>query len=220
MLAVSYKALPRPQITLYSRTSYLGYLGALDLTVAWMCGRYVAKELNIAVEDISFVWMNEALQYHNFKSLAYLLNHPDEGEQEKYRLMLMGSVKDVNKAGLGTTVSRSPALMLSRRWLQRLLKEDAEGKTLGDMSYNTYRRIRRRFHTEVMGFDYAKQFEGWSVHKRGPQIGEPKEFFKAYAPLPSTPVGTLDLKSIGMPLTGSWGVDYVGGDDDPDDDDD
>ncbi|MGH9907070.1 MAG: hypothetical protein ACRD8U_15985, partial [Pyrinomonadaceae bacterium] len=47
MLALSYKASPRPQITLYSRTSYLGYLSALDLSIAWMAARYIAKDLGI-----------------------------------------------------------------------------------------------------------------------------------------------------------------------------
>src|SRR5262245_11988822 len=41
MLAISYKAMPAPQITLYSRTSYLGYLSGMDLSVAWMCGNYL-----------------------------------------------------------------------------------------------------------------------------------------------------------------------------------
>ena len=49
MIAISYKAQPRPQITLYSRTSYLGYIGALDLSVAWMCGKYIATALGIDV---------------------------------------------------------------------------------------------------------------------------------------------------------------------------
>ena len=35
MLTFSYKALPQPHITMHSRTSYLGYLGALDMSVGW-----------------------------------------------------------------------------------------------------------------------------------------------------------------------------------------
>lgn len=217
MLAISYKAKPRPQITLYSRTSYLGYLAALDLSVAWMCARYLAQAMGIKVEDISFVWMNEATQYHNFKSLAYLLNHPDEEMREDYRAIILSSkMRKSQKARL----DNSPALQLSRRWMQRLQKLDGEQATLGDMNYNTYRRIRRRYHTEVMGYEYAQQFEGWSYYKKGPKEGEKKEFFKAYQPLPSTPIEKLDFKPIGRPLTGVAPVDYSGDDDYQDEEDD
>lgn len=218
MLAISYKARPRPQITLYSRTSYLGYIGGLDLSVAWMCGRYLAKEMGIAVEDISFVWMNEAIQWHNFKSLAYLLNHHDEESRESYRrlLILPGSelINSEKRVILG-----SPALKLSRKWLQKVVDDDEAGRTYGDMTYNTFRRIVRRYHTEVLGYEQAQAFEGWSLYKQGERAGEQKEFFKAYQPLPSTPVETLDFSKLGMPLSRSYGEPFVEGSDSDEDDD-
>lgn len=218
MLAVSYKAKPRPQITLYSRTSYLGYIGALDLSVAWMCGRYLAKELGIKVEDISFVWMNEAVQWHNFKSLAYLLNHHDEEEREWYRDLLLCDWDDLDREHRKAIVT-APALTLSRKWLQKVVDDDRNGRSYGDMTYNTFRRIVRRYHTEVLGYDEAKQFEGWSYYKQGPKKGEQKEYFPAYKPLPSTPVETLDFKRLGMPISRSYGEPFVGTDEDWDDDD-
>lgn len=218
MLAISYKAKPRPQITLYSRTSYLGYLAALDLSIAWMCARYLAQAMGIKVEDINFVWMNEAVQYHNFKSMAYLLNHPDKKERKRYRRLILGKEKKLKEQDVAALV-KSPALRLTRKWMQATLKLDKDGKTLGDMSYNTYRRIRRRFHTEVMGPEYAKQFEGWSYYKAGPKKGEKKEFFKAYGELPHTPIEKLDFSRIGLPLTGVAPLDYSGGDDENDEED-
>jgi hypothetical protein len=216
MLGISYKARPRPQVTLYSRTSYLGYLSALDLSVAWMCARYLAAAMGIGVEDISFVWMNEALQYHNFKSLAFLLNHRDPEARERYRAMMLSARLTDD---LRDQIRHSPALVLSRKWMANMLKLDREGKSLGDMNYNTYRRIRRRYHTEVHGLEYAQQFEGWSYYKRGPKEGEPKEFFKAYQPLPSTPIATLDFSRIGLPLAGVTPAEYEGDDGDEWDDD-
>src|SRR5690606_34287578 len=120
----------RPQITLYSRTSYLGYLGALDLSVAWMVGRYLADAIGCKVEDFSFVWMNEAIQYHNFKSLAYLLNHPDEDLRGEYRIMLM---EPKMSKDLAQRLKGAPALRLSRKWLQNTMQLDTDGKTLGDI---------------------------------------------------------------------------------------
>lgn len=198
MLAVSYKAMPAPQITLYSRTSYLGYLAALDLSVAWMLGRYLGEMMGMPVEDMRFVWYNEAIQYHHFKSLAYFLNHPNEDEQKAYRRLMMKSERKLKVKEL-ERIEASPALIYSRRWMQKLLKEDRDGVTLGDMNYNTYRRIRRRFHTEVMGIEYAKGFEGWSYYKLGEKKGEQKEFFKAYGALPHTPISSRDLCCIGLP---------------------
>lgn len=207
MLAISYKAQPRPQITLYSRTSYLGYLSGLDISVAWMCGKYLAGELGLEMGDISFVWMNEAMQYHNFKSMAYLLNHPDPELARQYRRWLRFSETKLRDLGDFEYVDSRPALQLTRKWLQKLILDDVNGKTLGDMTYNTYRRIRRRYHTEVLGYDKAQEFEGWSYYKAGPKKGEPKEFFKAYQPLQSCSIHDLDFKGIHLPYApGTYGA--------------
>lgn len=190
MLAVSFKARPQPQITLYSRTSYIGYLSGLDLSVAWVLARYLARDLGCKVEDFKFLWYNEAVQFHGFKSLAYLLHHPTEADL--YRGMLIDADEPENDL--------SPALMLCRKWLQRTLKEDYEKKTYGDTVYNTYRRIRRRFHTEVLGYEHAKQFEGYYLSKRANKKEEKfGKFMAAYKPLPSITVDDLDLKSIALP---------------------
>lgn len=198
MLAVSYKAMPAPQITLYSRTSYLGYLGAMDLTVAWMCGRYLAEIMGRPIEDMRFVWMNEATQYHHFKSLAFLLNHKDSEKKDMYRRILMEPEKKLSKADLAL-IDVAPALRYSRRWLQKVIREDDEGRTLGDINYNTYRRIVRRYHTEVMGYEYAQRFEGWAYYRKGPNVGKKQEFYKAYTELPHVPAESLDLTPLGLP---------------------
>lgn len=207
MLALSYKAIPQPQITLYSRTSYLGYIAALDLSVAWMAARYLAKEMDIHVEDFSFLWYNQALQWHNFKSLAYLLNHRDADKRKAFRRMLLLREEKLT-AEEHLYVTSSPALTMSRAWIQRVVESDRQGTTLGDMTYNTYRRIRRRYHTEVRGYDYAQKFEGWSYHTKGEKVGEPKEFFKAYQPLPSVDIHDCDFRAIGLPLDKNLGIDY------------
>ena len=217
MLNLSYKALPRPQITLHSRTSYLGYIGALDLSVAWMIGKYLAKSMGVDVKDFAFVWHIEAIQWHNFKSLAYMLNHTDPTYQNWYRSLMMESGKTLPLSDK-KMILQKPALKLSRKWLQKVMKEDTDGLTYGDMTYNTYRRIRRRYHTEVHGYEYAQEFEGWSYYKTGPKQGEQKEYFKAYLPLPSCKIETLDLSGIGMPITRNYGEPFVGEDNEDDDD--
>lgn len=216
MLNITYKAVPQPQITLISRTSYLGYIGALDVSVAWMVGKYLAKELGIELKDMKFVWINQAVQWHNFKSLAYLLNNHDEEKRKHYRRLMIEPSSELTREEKREILTY-PAIKLSRKWLQKVIKDDAEGKHYGDISYNTLRRIVRRFHTEVYGYDHAKTFEGWSKYKKGPMLGQDKEFFKAYEPLPSVPIGSLDFGPIGLPFGQNYGETFVGGADEDDD---
>jgi hypothetical protein len=219
MLTLSYKALPKPQITLHSRTSYLGYIGALDLSVAWMAAKYLAEEMGMDVKDISFLWYNEAIQWHNFKSMAWMLCNPDDGYRKMYRRLLIKPIAKLNNAEV-RMIENSPAINMTRKWLLKVRKEDQAGATYGDMTYNTYRRIRRRWHTEIFGYEHAKTFEGWSKYKVGPKVGENKEFLKAYNPLPSVWISDCDFSAIKMPLGKRYGGDYVVGSDDVEDDDD
>jgi hypothetical protein len=153
--------------------------------------------------------MIESIQWHNFKSLAFLLNNPDEDIRRQYRRLMVKPLSRLEHDEVEMLKS-CPALELSRKWLRKVMKEDADGKTYGDMTYNTYRRIRRRWHTEVLGYDRAKMFEGWSHHKRGPKEGEQKEFFKAYQPLPHVDITTLDFACIGMPFGARYGAEFIG----------
>jgi hypothetical protein len=195
MLAVSYKAMPTPTIALHSRTSYLGYIGALDLSIAWMLAKTLADAMGTDVSKFRFVWYIEAIQWHNFKSMAFLLNHPNKKRRKAYRRLLMKKTTKLSEDEQ-LILKDSPALTLTKKWLAKVIKEDKDGLTYGDMTYNTYRRIRRRWHTEVHGLEFAQQFEGWSYYKQGPNKGEEKEFFKAYLPLPSVPITSLDLSAL------------------------
>lgn len=217
MLNISYKAIPVPQITLYSRTTYLGYIGALDIGVAYHVGAYLARELGVDVSKFKFVWYNQAIQWHNFKSLAYMLNNTDEGLREHYRRLLIAPSGDLTVPEKREVLSHD-AIKLSRKWLQKVIREDATGRTYGDFSYNTFRRIVRRFHTEVYGLEHAQTFEGWSHHKQGPKKGEQKEWFKAYGPLPSVDIHTLDFVKLGMPADRRYGDPFVGGGEEDEDD--
>jgi len=218
MLAFSYKALPRPQITMISRTSYLGYIGALDMTVAWMVARYLGEALGLEVEDFSFVWMNQALQWHNFKSLAYLLSHHDPELRKHYRRLMTKKLEDLEPDELAK-LEQAPGLAMTRKWVNKMMDEDRSKTHYGQMTYNTYRRIRRRWHTEIFGYEFAQRFEGWSLHKKGPQEGEQKEFFKAYLPLPNCPVSTLDLGMLVKKGADLSGLPFAGEEELDDDDD-
>lgn len=182
MLAIGYRSMPRPQITLHSRTSYLGYIAALDLSVAYVCAKMIAERLGITPEDIQFAWHLEAAQFHGFKSLAYLLN--DEERREEFMAIEVGkSEKEDLKIK-----RRTPGLYICRKWMNAFEQEDAEGKRYGDMNFGQTRRIRKRYHTEWYGYDYGEPFEGGD-HRSASQN-------KRFKPLPSKPAANLTFDSL------------------------
>jgi hypothetical protein len=144
--------------------------------------------------DLGFVWQIDSIQYHSFKSLAYLLMHPDENIRRTGRRVLLLSPSKMTEDELMLT--EMPAIRISRLWLKKVRKEDRDGVGYGQMNYNTYRRIRRRWHTELFGYEKAKQFESARIKRDGTE----GEYFKAYHPLPHCPASQLDLSKIGLPL--------------------
>ena len=175
MLAIGYRSMPEPQITLHSRTSYFGYIAALDLTVAHVCARLIGERVGLAPEEMSFVWHNECTQYHAFKSMAYIMG--DEGMRERFL-----------EPDEPHTRESAPALYYSQKWLDGFAKEDAEGKLYGDMNFGQTRRIRKRWHTEVLGYDYGEPFEG-GTHASSSQN-------RRFKPLPSVSSDQLDFSPI------------------------
>lgn len=183
MLAIGYRAMPRPQITLHSRTSYLGYIGALDMSVAHVCAKLIAERVGLTPEDIQFVWHLEAAQFHGFKSLAYLLDDVDRREQ--FMDLYVGDGSSVEDKNLRR---RQPALYISRKWMRSFEQDDAEGKLYGDMNFGQTRRIRKRWHTEVLGYEHGERFEGGD-HRSASQN-------KRFKVLPSCKVSNLTFDQL------------------------
>lgn len=177
MLGVGYTALPRPQITLHSRTSYLGYIGQLDLALVHVIAREIGKRLNLEPEEISFVWNIEGVQFHSFKSMAWFF----QTERDRARL------EDTpHTAGLQ---KRAPVLWLAQKRLMEFQELDENGVLYCDMSFSQLLRIRRRWHTEVHGPDYGKPFEGGTKLKSKSMAGT--------APLlKSVPSASLDFSAL------------------------
>lgn len=182
MLAIGYRALPRPQITLHSRTSYLGYIGALDLSVAYVCAKLIAERVGLTTSDIQFVWHLEAAQFHGFKSMAYLMQ--DDARRAEFMAIDVGE----NQRNDKILRRRTPAIYISRKWMKSFENEDEQGKLYGDMNFGQTRRIRKRYHTEIRGYHYGEPFEGGG-HASNSQN-------KRFRPLPSKPVDTLNFDCL------------------------
>jgi len=189
MLGFGYRALPRPQITLHSRTTYLGYIGQLDLALVHVLAREIGKRVGLEPKDISFVWHLEAAQFHSFKSLAWFF------QDDHDRSRLEDTPHDA-KLKL-----RAPVLWLSQKRFQEYLSMDDDGLLYCDMSFSQQLRIRRRYHTEVHGPKYGKPWEGGTRLKAAGMA-------KVAPVLPSIPVEKLDFSclrdttSVGSDLAG------------------
>lgn len=175
MLTLSFRQRPWPQITLHSRTCYLGYLSCLDLTVAHVAARWASSVTGIPVSEMRFVWQLEMAQFHGFRTIAYPLGGSDELFQEYVQ-------HDAKK-------DRYPGVFLSRNWYDRISKLDDEGVKYGDMKFASYRRVRARWHTQVYGEEYAQQFAGGTYN---PRLG------KIYKLIPPTYTDDLNFSPIGM----------------------
>lgn len=180
MLSLSLRVKPWPQITLHSRTCYLGYLSVLDLTVAHVCARLAGARLGIMPEQMRFVWNLEMAQYHGFRCIAYPLG----GSDELYERFVNGPYDPTTSPAKAA----NPGLHIARGWHDRILALDNSATPYGDMPFSSFRRVRARWHTQVYGYEHALQFEG----------GERRHHRKAMRPIPDTWTDDLDFSPIGV----------------------
>ncbi len=180
MLGFGYRAMPRPQITLHSRTTYLGYVGQLDLALVHVLAREIGKRIGLEPKDISFVWHLEAAQFHCFKSLAWFY----QTDRDRKRLEAVPHTEELKL--------RAPVLWRSQGQLQNYLDMDAKGLLYCDMSFSQQLRIRRRYHTEVFGPEYGKPWEGGTRLKSAGMA-------KVAPVLPSTPAHKLTFDCLKEP---------------------
>lgn len=177
MLGFGFKMKPVPTLTMHSRTTYLGYIGQLDLALAHVLGRNIAGALGIPVESIRFVWYLEAGQFHGFRSFAWWFQ-----DGERAGNFTQGGFLD----------STAPGFKLGHKNLRKFQQLDGDNVLYADMSFASQLRVRKRWHSETMAETWGEQFEGGSRLKSS-SAG------RAYAPLPNVPVSALDLSPLVEP---------------------
>lgn len=166
MRMLTYRAFPRPTVTLYSRTSYLGYIGALDMLLAHKVIELAADMIGegLKVSDFQFRWHCEVFQLHGFKSAAFVFA---SGQDH-----LLSEPWPTKKYG---PLEQYVTWTLMRNWWKRMMKHDANGLKYNEMKYSAEKRIRRRWHAQT-GIDQTPFLSGE----------------KAYMPL-STPIELITL---------------------------
>lgn len=177
MLSMTYRNVPRPTVTLNSRTSYFGMLAMMDVTVANVFARMCCDRTGVDIGDVQFVWQLNLAQWHGFRSLAWALTD-EEARGELHAYVDRRDDIDSRKQG---------GFYRSVTGYRRLIKLDREGVLYGDETFASALRMRKRFHTEVHGVEYAQQFAGGA----NPTYGKP------FNPLPDVWSDTLDFRAIG-----------------------
>lgn len=142
ILAFSFRRHPTYQLTMHSRTSHIGYIGGLDLSMAYCLADEVARAAGIARAEMRFVWQAESLQFHPLRSMGYLFAIDPEW-----------ALRTIDR-------DSSPAMWHSRNWLNKYQAMDERNLKYSDMTFVSVARVRKRWHTEVMGYDYACTFAG------------------------------------------------------------
>lgn len=181
MLSLSYRNQPVPTVTLHSRTTYFGYLALVDMAVARAFAVEAAARAGGKIADVQFVWNLELAQFHGFRSLAWMLM--DKATRKQMDEDVDNRLSFPSRRAPGNQVGYRKAL----DGYGRILKSDRAGVLYGDESFSSFARVRRRFHTEAFGLDYAAQFLGGTRNRGG------KRPFPA---LPSLMVSSLDLSPL------------------------
>jgi len=125
-----------PTLSLHSRVSYIAYIGGLDLGLAHVLAREIGERIEVPVEEFSFRWHVDALQFHGFKSLPLLY-------RRKY-------VRDLQEPDLR---DQYPTINLVGRWWDKIVTDTESGKPLDEEKYGPLRRVRRRY-TEYINEDF------------------------------------------------------------------
>jgi hypothetical protein len=140
MLAFTYRGLrgrgDRPTLALHSRVSYIAYIGGLDLGLAHVLAREIGERIEVPVEDFSFVWHVDALQFHGFKSLPLLFRKEYIEDLEDHRNGLR---------------EEFPTIKLVGRWYDQIVDFTERGIT--DNKYGPLKRVMRRYR-EYVSEDY------------------------------------------------------------------
>lgn len=169
LLGFGYKSMPTPTLTLHSRTTYLGFIGQLDLALAHVIARDIGERVGLVPDDIQFRWYIEAAQFHRFRSLAWWF------QSEKR--------EDILRHG----DQPWKGLTMARKEIEKMDEQNAQGLLYGDESYSSHAQKRKRYNTEIHGYEFAQQFSGGTRLSSGTT---------AYKPLES-----LSADSLRMPVT-------------------
>lgn len=178
IIGFGYRSRPYPELTMHSRTSYVGGLGQVDLGVAHHLAKLISDNIGVDLADIRFTWSADMVAFHNFKCLSWYF------QDQQNRKWLIHAKRYENKTNPYPT-SIPPTVQQSYREFSRVRRLDEEGVLYGDEKFSQRSRVRRHFHTEVFGYDYGERFEGGENDHNAKRLAPLKDFWVEDAPFMS-----------------------------------
>lgn len=142
MIGFSFRRFPTPTLTMHSRSTYIGYIGRLDLGVASKLAGMIAERLGLEKDEIAFTWYLEQATLHPIRSLPWWFATPEAHAQ----------LRDPKVTSFAATGSR--------KMLKKFIEQDKAGMIYGDESYRTYRNGRQKWHQAQKGLGFSAQFYG------------------------------------------------------------
>jgi hypothetical protein len=128
----------RPRLTMYSRTTYMGYMGLLDMTIAARIIQEIKKRSGYT-REIAFTWHLGSMQLHAFKTLPYIFSQPNlmDKMHEMLEYVKRGERRD----------SIPPTWWHICKWYNKILEHyEIHGvKMLEHEKYGPFKRIKRRW---------------------------------------------------------------------------
>jgi len=133
MLAWSYRGGDRygqPTLNMFSRVSYIAYIGGLDLALCAVLAREIGNRVGLEPEEFAFNWYLGSSQFHFFKSIPALFKFDFEPvmlDEGMYPNKLYPTLKGV------------------RRWYKDVVMKHEMEVPLDDEKYGPLKRIRKRY---------------------------------------------------------------------------
>lgn len=129
------KTTKAPVLGMYSRVSYISYMGALDLALCYHMAKEIGAQLNIEVEDFAFDWHCECFQFAHMQSVSYVWNRPQ----------LMRAIRNPQQY----PDAEYPTIKLMRKTINEFARKRKEGFTPEEEKFAQLMRYRRRWEERV-----------------------------------------------------------------------
>lgn len=153
MIGWSFRRVPYPQLTMHSRSTYLGFIAPLDVGVGHKIAELVGERVGLDLEQIGFNWHLEQGAFHAFRSMPWWWSDPSHTELLKE--ILKTSRVDPSRYPVGRHIDST---------LRRYNRDDRNGVLYGDMAFAQHRRFRMLWHLKTKSPEFYEQFLGEGLY--------------------------------------------------------
>lgn len=127
----------KPVLTMHSRTTYIAYMGGMDLALSAVLARYIGERIDRDPVEFTFRWVVDSLMFHDFKSVPYMLGREAMMQAMRHRERYPDA--------------EYPTLRKLRKTFAWIERQDRAGVHWSDEAFGPRKRIRRRWTQHMDG---------------------------------------------------------------------